>query len=124
MFSWFVEESAMRIAEIMSTDVETVAPDDTVATARDKMSFHRIHHLVVVDGESITGVVSSRDLEGADDDAPIEQVMNPIAVVAHPETKLREAASLLRAHIIGCLPVVEGSRLVGIVTITDFGGGR
>jgi acetoin utilization protein AcuB len=103
------------------------------------MSFHRIHHLVVLDGKWIAGVVSSRDLKGAGDDTPIEEVMNPIAVVAHPETKLREAANLLRGHIIGCLPVVEGSKLVGIVTITDlltligkgaerphrhFGGGR
>jgi acetoin utilization protein AcuB len=104
----------------MNTDVETVAPTDAVLDAREKTSFRRIHHLVVIDGQRIAGVVSSRDLKGVPGDTPIYSVMSRNAVVAAPKTTVREAANLLRGHIIGCLPVVEHGKLVGIVTITDL----
>jgi CBS domain-containing protein len=109
----------MRIEEIMSRDVETVDYRDTVATARERMSFHRIHHLVVRDGKWVAGVVSSRDLKGAAGEMPLEELMSP-AVTAEPNTTLREAANLLRGHGIGCLPIVDRNKLVGIVTITDL----
>jgi CBS domain-containing membrane protein len=110
----------MRIEEIMSRNVETVALRDSVATARERMAFHRIHHLVVLDGKWVTGVVSSRDLKGAAADDCMENVMASMPVVIGPNETLRQAANLLRGHTIGCLPVVEKNKLIGIITITDL----
>ena len=54
----------MRLQDIMSTDVKTVTPSVTVATARNLMRLDGIHHLLVVDDRRVVGVVSDRDLGG------------------------------------------------------------
>ena len=46
--------------------------------------------------------------------------MTPYAIAAAPDTALEDAADLMRGHVIGCLPVLDGDNLVGIVTITDL----
>jgi acetoin utilization protein AcuB len=83
----------------------------------------RIRHLVVQEGRRIVGVVSDLDLENLGSMGEVEKVedvMSSPAVTASPETTLRQAANLLRGRSIGCLPVVEKDRLIGIVTTTDL----
>ncbi len=46
--------------------------------------------------------------------------MTEQVIVGNPEMTTKEAANLMRGHIIGCLPIVEGDELVGIVTISDL----
>jgi len=85
------------------------------------MKMKRIHHLVAMRGSEVVGVVSSRDLDSlgpSSRGASVEDVMSP-AITASPEMTLRKAANLLRGRTIGCLPVLETGRLVGILTITD-----
>jgi len=84
------------------------------------MSLHRIHHLVVMERADVLGVVSSRDLKGVPAETPIADVMSSEAITADASTTVRRAANLLRGHIIGCLPIVDGRKLVGIVTISDL----
>ncbi len=112
----------MRIQELMSSEIAEVAPEVTAIDARALMRARRIRHLVVRRGPRIVGVVSDRDLggpRGRSSDASVESLMASRVVTIAPEATLREAANLLRGHVIGCLPVVVDGRLVGIVTISD-----
>ena len=114
----------MRLQDVMSTDVKTVAPEVSAAAAWEMMAAHGIHHLVVVRDGGIAGVLSNRDAGGR---AGTElrrrcaagDLMSEPAIVAAPSTTVRKAAKLMRGRSIGCLVVVEAGRLRGIVTVSD-----
>jgi acetoin utilization protein AcuB len=112
----------MRIRELMTEDVAEVAPGTAAADARALMRARGVRHLVVREGARTVGVVSDRDLGGPRGRSPettVARVMASRVVTIAPDATLRDAANLLRGHVIGCLPVIEGERLVGIVTISD-----
>jgi CBS domain-containing protein len=82
-----------------------------------------IRHLIVQDQRRVVGVVSERDLGGtklAPRDGVVADVMTANVVSAPPEATIRQAANLLRGRTIGCLPIVEGTKAVGVVTTTDL----
>jgi acetoin utilization protein AcuB len=110
----------MRISEFMSTPVESVSPDEPIDLVRARMRGRRIHHLVVLDRGAVVGVVSDRDLRGVAGAQVVAEVMSQPVATATPRTTVREAANLLRGRSIGCLPVLDGGRLVGMVTVTDL----
>ncbi len=110
----------MRLSEIMSTPVATVSISSKLGTVREEMRRRKIHHLVVLDGKRVAGVVSARDLTAADDDLDVVDKMAAPVVTAGPDTTLREAANLLRGHAVGCLPVTDRGKLVGILTVSDL----
>jgi CBS domain-containing membrane protein len=140
----------LRVSDLMTPDPVTVSPRDTVLTALELMRDSRIRHVPVVedDGELI-GILSDRDLssapavivrrrsaEDADEveEAEEEEIRGREAVralpvqdvyVRDPETidedaDLSEAARILLENKFGCLPVMRGHELVGIVTESDF----
>jgi acetoin utilization protein AcuB len=76
----------------------------------------------VVEDHRVVGVVSDRDLGSARaiGDRTAHDVMSDVVVSATSETTVRRAANLLRGRSIGCLPVYDGDKLVGIVTTTDL----
>jgi acetoin utilization protein AcuB len=115
----------MRLADIMSTPVETIETDVPVETAWNRMQERGIHHLVVTQSGKAVGILSARDLSGPRGVAlrwagTAGELMATRIVTAEPTMTVREAANLLRGRAIGCLPVVSGERIVGIVTITDL----
>jgi len=112
----------MRLRDVMKTRVEAISANETAEAAANRMRSARIRHLVVQDGKKIVGVVSDRDigrLGSFRQIQTVEEVMSAPVVTASPDTTLRKAANLLRGRTIGCLPVMEREKLVGIVTITD-----
>lgn len=112
----------MRLREIMKTRVEGISANESAEAAANRMRSARIRHLVVQDGKKIVGVVSDRDIARLGSFRQIqtvEEVMSAPVVTASPDTTLRKAANLLRGRTIGCLPIMEKEKLVGIVTITD-----
>jgi acetoin utilization protein AcuB len=115
----------LKVKDIMKARVETVDQDETAEAAYNRMRLNRIHHLVVTGEDGIVGVLSERDLGGRDRELlrqthRVANVMTPYAVKARPEMAVRQAASLMRGWTIGCLPVVERGKLVGIVTVSDL----
>lgn len=115
----------MKLHEIMSTEVTTIAATADAAAARTVMREHGFHHLVVVQEDKIVGIVSDRDLGGAKgggvpDATSVAQLMSAEIVTAGPNTAVKEAAAKMRGQVVGCLPVVDHGQLVGIVTIADL----
>lgn len=130
-------DSTTPVAEIMSRRVVTVSPDDTLAVVRRLFEGHRFHHLIVADKGVARGVISHRDLlkhlspfvgtlsEARKDTWTLEkrvhQVMSRSIVWAEPATPITEAALMMAANRISCLPVLdEQGRPVGIVTARDL----
>ena len=111
--------SVMYVRDLMTRDVVSAQPGDSLARLRD-----------------LVGLVSQRDLlrnhliEQADvpdfiEDALLErllvrEVMTTGVVSVEPDSDIREAAQIMFENKYGCLPVVEGTRLVGIITESDF----
>lgn len=115
----------MRLREIMSTNVKTINYDSTADFAWDRMRQEKLHHLVVLRGQEIVGVLSDRDLGGSRGqivrrNLVVTDLMTPSPLTVSPQTTVREAANLLRGRSIGCLPIVEKNHLVGIVTVSDL----
>jgi CBS domain-containing protein len=114
----------VRIFEVMTKEVETVAPTLIAAEAAERMRQNRIRHLVVKDGRTIVGVLSDRDVRGRGaaqlTQQTVADLMTRSAVSIGPRDTVRAAANLMRGRTIGCLPVVERERLIGIVTVTDL----
>lgn len=115
----------MRVSEIMSAGIQTVRPGTPVATARERMRARGIHHLLVVEGGEMRGVLSARDLvlrgrRGAAAKLVVGDFMTPRVVSVKPETSVHRAANIMRGHSIGCVIVVSDSKPVGIVTLSDL----
>ena len=110
----------MRVADIMTTAIETVAAGTPPPEAREQMRRRAIRHLLVFDGDELIGVVSRKDLEqtGA---ASVRELIHTRPITVGPRATIREAANLMRGNRIGCLPVVgRGARVEGIITASDL----
>jgi CBS domain-containing membrane protein len=130
----------MTVRDIMTTKLFTIRADQRLFVAGEIMEWAHTRHVPVVDPQGrLTGLVSHRDLLGASISshasniaaAERRQHLTQIAVgdvmhtptrTTHPEVTVQEAAATLRTFHIGCLPVIEGGRLVGIVTAHDLLG--
>ena len=121
----------------MTRDVHTVGRNDQLAVADALMKQARIRHLPVLDSDgAVCAVVSQRDLfrgallralgfGGRAEDKMLKQIavkeiMSEPVHTASPETTVAEAGRVMIERKIGCLPVIENGKLVGLVTETDF----
>jgi predicted transcriptional regulator len=121
------------IEEIMSTNLITVAPSATLAEARALMHDNRIHHIPVLDDDRMVGLVTLTNVLAATDsflrdpknrihanEIPVEDAMVTDVATVDVNASLRHAALFIEKHKIGCLPVMDDDKLVGIITDTDF----
>lgn len=125
-----------KVRDIMSMHVQTLQRNDNLQLARDIMTQKRIRHFPVLDGEKLGGVISQRDLfhaalgsvmkygEQAERaflaTVAVKEVLSEPPVTISPDASLQEAARLMVEKKIGCLTVIEGQKLIGIVTETDI----
>lgn len=113
----------MRLSDIMSVHVVTATPEEPVPLAWTRMQTKGIRHLVVVDNKDLVGVVSKGDLggrRGPHQGVSVGEVMSHPVVAVAPSTTVKRAANLMRGRELGCLPIVDGKAVVGIVTTTDL----
>jgi len=125
-----------QLSEIMNRDLITVDKQASLRRARRILDQHRIRHLLVVDDKRLVGIVTDRDLRQAApsskspltiserqefmDELKVLEVMSRKLITASSTTTIREAAKVMVSEKIGCLPVVDGNQLVGIVTQADL----
>lgn len=115
----------LRLQDIMSTKLFTIAYDEPADRAYESMRQWGVHHLLVVDGERLLGVITHRDLGGAKgknarDGKRVADLMEAKALCADVRMTVREAARRMRHRAIGCLPVTRNDKLVGIITVSDL----
>ena len=116
----------MRVREVMQRSVVTAEERDDLASALRVMTTRGFRHLPVLSEGSLVGVVSQSDiiLQGPDGETPYDdqvgEVMSTPTETIHPDADISEAAALMAVQRVGCLPVVEDDRLVGIVTTSDM----
>ncbi len=114
-----------NVADLMSTDLFTVSPDDPVTLAAETMSWRHIRHLPVEDAAGkFVGMVSSREILKvvAEHGAPmlVRDVMDTKPATVAPEVSTVEAVRLMLDEKLDCLPVVKDGELVGIVSTQDM----
>lgn len=127
----------MLVREIMTPRVVRIRPDDALATAAALFEQHRFHHLLVVDGGRLAGVLSDRDLlknvspfinkmaERPQDvqtlQRRVHQIMTRQPVTILVSDSIEAAGRRMLSCRVSCLPVVdENQRLRGIVTWRDL----
>lgn len=126
----------MWVRDWMAHNPLVVTPATSVAEALWTMGQHRVRHLPVVQDGELVGIVTQSDLLQASPSSntslsawersfllskmQVGQVMTSKVIVVDEECPLEEAALVMAEHRIGCLPVVRGRRLAGILTETDL----
>jgi len=129
--------SGMRVLDLMVPAVETLGRNEQLSLADQVMSQKRIRHLPVLDEDgAVVGILSQRDLfrgalavalgygTAAQDKMlgmlVVKEVMTTEVMTIRPDAPIATAAALMLQHKIGCLPVVEAGKLLGIITESDF----
>ncbi len=127
----------MKIRELMQSNVVTIGEDTPAKDAYELMRTHRLRHLPVVKRDNqLVGIVSDRDLLNVavifkkhpqspaeyhiDDALKARDVMTAEPATVAPDHDLSLALDLILGLAISCVPVIEGGKLVGIVTNTDL----
>jgi len=110
----------MRVNEIMTTDVVSVSDASTIEDAARLLAHHRISGLPVVDGESkLVGLVTEHDLISKEG-ASVADIMSRSVISVSPDTDVEEVSHLLTNRRIRRVPVLQGDKLVGIVSRSDL----
>ncbi|AKF05273.1 CBS domain-containing protein [Sandaracinus amylolyticus] len=118
----------MRVEEVMSTPVRTVAPGDTLHDATREMWRHGCGALAVIDGNRVVGMLTDRDVclaafiqEERLDALRVESAMTPVVFCCRTSESLRHAEAAMRDHHVRRLPVLDDQdRLVGMLSIDDL----
>ncbi|GGB49474.1 CBS domain-containing protein [Shewanella inventionis] len=125
------------VADIMITRVVTIDMDDRLSLAKEIFDNVSFHHLLVLDeDDKLSGILSHRDFLRAlspnlgtaaelirDTETlqkRVHQVMSHHPITIAPHCTINQASKLILDHDIGCLPVLENNRIVGIITWKDL----
>ena len=132
-----MKQSNARVRDLMTRPVRTLGQNDKLSAADALMKTERIRHLPVVDENGkLAGIVSQRDLffnalvqalgfgsttqDRMLNTLLVKEVMTEKVVTTTPDTLLTDAARVMVDRKIGCLPVIEGGALIGILSESDI----
>jgi acetoin utilization protein AcuB len=124
----------MLVGKRMTPNPKTVSPDDPLSVAAGILREHRFHHLPVVEGGRLVGILSDTDLRNASyastpaegkgggppGDRPVREAMRTEVWSVTPDDSVEDALLILSREKFGALPVLSGDRLVGIITRADL----
>lgn len=127
----------MNVAEIMTTEVRTASMDDTLGKVREVFEQSQFHHIPIVEGGELVGIVSDRDVlrnlshradstwANSHDTNTLKkkthQIMTRKVITISPDSTTEKAAAIMLDRKFNCLPVVSPSgAIVGIITKTDL----
>ena len=118
------------LADVVSPNFLTVAPEDTLGEVAERMTAQNIGAVVVRDFGRLIGILTERDMLRAmasrvhTSDARVRQWMTLDPVTAPPDMDLEEAAQIMLDNGFRHLPVVDGSQVLGVVSLRRVIGGR
>jgi acetoin utilization protein AcuB len=115
----------MEMVHIMTRHPETIDANDTLAKAKQMMDVAGFRRLPVVTDDKVIGMLTERDLRshsGHLESTKANAAMSTPVITVSPHSTVQEAARLMLQHKIGGLPVLDGDKLVGIVTTIDMLG--
>jgi len=121
----------MLVGKRMTRNPKTVSPDDPLSLAAGILREHRFHHLPVVEGGRLVGILSDADLRNASfgvipaaggpaGDRPVREAMRTEVWSVTPDDSVEDALLILTREKFGALPVLSGDLLVGIITRADL----
>src|SRR5919199_2807274 len=114
------------LADLMTSDVLSVAPEDTIGEAAQKMVDREVSSVAVLDFGRLIGILTERDLTRAvagrthSSEARVREWMTPDPVTVSESTPAEEAAAVMFERKFRHLPVVEDERTIGIISIRDL----
>jgi len=118
----------MKISEIMTQAAVTDSSEDTLTEACDKMRHNQTSSILIMDGQRMIGIVTERDVvkavaHGLDPkETRVKDLMTTDIVTIGPMTTLKDAAEIMASKWIRHLPIVEGSKVVGMISQRDLTG--
>lgn len=126
----------MLVKDIMTNKVITITSDTYVLEAEKIMDLHKIGRLPIVDNEKLVGIVTKDDVLKASPSSTtsfnqrqlfylvskltVKEIMKTKIITVTPETTVEKAVAVAQKNRVGSLPVVEGDRIVGILTTNDI----
>jgi acetoin utilization protein AcuB len=123
------------VGEVMTTDLVTLKLNDTLRLADDLMNLTRVRHFPVLDGDAVAGVINQNDLLHASMMSVVRHPRDPVrdalgevkvkdvmkqATTIPPDASIHEGARVMVERGVECLLVLDGEKLVGLVTRTDL----
>ena len=128
-------ETPILVRDLMRSDLITLTEDEHLNLASDLMNLGRVRHMPVVAHGRLVGIVTQRDLFRAAISSVlglrkaaerewltkirVAEVMTREVVTAHADWTVHQAVEVMLSRRIGCLPVVEGEHLIGLLSETD-----
>lgn len=120
----------MFVGKRMTKKLITVAPEDTLERAAALLAGHRVHRLPVVREDRLVGIVSDSDIRnaavgpshpggGSVGGKTVGEIMTREVITVNPWDTVEDALLILQKKRLGALPVVDGSRVIGIITKAD-----
>jgi CBS domain-containing protein len=129
-------EADVTVRDFMAKSPQVLGRNDRLDLAEDIMTMGRIRHLPILDDGELVGIISQRDMFrsaaaaalGFVEDTQraliqtirIKDIMTENVVTISPEASVKDAARIMIDKKIGCLPVLERKKLIGIITETDI----
>ncbi len=116
----------MKVKDIMKRNVLILRKDATIKDALDLMIENSVGSVIILESNKIVGIVTERDLlrkilsHNKPLDTKIEEIMTRNIITVFADEKVEKAAEIMTENKIKKLPVIDGGKLVGIITLTDI----
>lgn len=121
-----MQKTVARLLEDKGTEIWSIGPDESVYAALELMAEKNIGALLVLDGESLVGILSERDYarkvvlkSRVSKKTPVRDIMTGDVYTVTPDRSTTDCMELMTNERIRHLPVVEGERVVGVISIGD-----
>ena len=119
--------SVRQLLDRKGRQIFSIAPGDAVLAAIRLMAERHVGALLVMEGDTLAGIVSERDyarkvilMGRSSADTPVRDIMSTPVLTVQPEATVEKCMQLMTEHRVRHLPVVEGRRVVGMVSIGDL----
>ncbi len=116
---------ARALGDVMSTDLLLAVPEETLGEAAEKMRAHGVGAVLVMDAGRLLGILTERDLLNAvasridPSEAQVREWMTERPITASREMPIPQAANIMVTRRVRHLPIVDGERTIGIVSLHD-----